>query len=120
MLQDMRKDNRIQVTRKTFEARIRELVTGQVTLGRIAEAMLSARATLQAEYEKLHKAMLAFVRADAVCRRLMTVPALVLWWRLPSSRRWTIRVEEYETQVGKTGAPTARSSVAGTVELVKP
>jgi hypothetical protein len=45
-----------QVTRKTFEARIRELVTGQATLGRIAEAMLSARATLQAEYEKLHKA----------------------------------------------------------------
>ena len=28
-----------QVTRKTFEARIRELVTGQATLGRIAEAM---------------------------------------------------------------------------------
>src|SRR5262245_24588703 len=34
-----------QVTRKTFEARIRELVTGQATLGRIAEAMLLARAT---------------------------------------------------------------------------
>src|SRR5262249_12217543 len=33
-----------QVTRKTFEARIRELVTGQATLGRIAEAMLSVRA----------------------------------------------------------------------------
>src|SRR5499427_4501729 len=62
-----------QVTRKTFEARIRELVTGQATLGRIAEAMLSVRATLQAEYEKLHKAVLAFVREDAVCRRLMTV-----------------------------------------------
>jgi len=42
-----------QVTRKTFEARIRELVTGQATLERIAEAMLSARATLQAQYEKL-------------------------------------------------------------------
>ena len=56
------------MTRKTFEARIRELVTGQATLGRIAEAMLSARA----EYQKLHKAVLAFVREDAVCRRLMT------------------------------------------------
>src|SRR5262245_4208358 len=53
-----------QVTRKTFEARIRELVTGQATLERIAEAMLSARATLQAQYEKLHKAVLAFVRDD--------------------------------------------------------
>ena len=49
------------VTRKTFEARIRELVTGHTMLERIAEAMLSARATLQAQYEKLHKAVLAFV-----------------------------------------------------------
>src|SRR5215470_19106852 len=59
-----------QVTRKTFETRFRELVTGQATLGRIAEAMLSVRATLHAQYEKLHKAVLAFVREDAVCRRL--------------------------------------------------
>ena len=44
-----------QVTRKTFEARIWELVTGQATLERIAEAMLSARATLQAQYEKLQR-----------------------------------------------------------------
>src|SRR5262249_26998576 len=64
------------VTRKMFEARIRELVTGHATLERIAEAMLSARATLQAEYEKLHKAVLAIVREDAVCRRLMTVPGV--------------------------------------------
>src|SRR4029077_18327630 len=63
-----------QVTRKTFEARIRELVTGHTMLGRIAEAMLSARATLQAQYEKMHKAVLAFVREDAVSRRLMTSP----------------------------------------------
>jgi transposase len=65
-----------QVTRKTFEARIRELVTGHATLERIAEAMLSARATLKAQYEKLHKAVLAIVREDAVCRRLMTVPGV--------------------------------------------
>jgi transposase len=35
-------------------------------LERIAEAMLSARATFQAQYEKLHKAVLAIVREDAV------------------------------------------------------
>src|SRR5712691_11835449 len=64
------------VTRKGFEGRIRELVTGQATLERIAEAMLSARAALKAEYEKLHKAVLAIVREDAVCRRLMTVPSV--------------------------------------------
>src|SRR3954470_10269926 len=63
------------VTRKGFELRIRELVTGQATLERIAGAMLSARAALKAEYEKLHKAVLAIVREDAVCRRLMTVPS---------------------------------------------
>ena len=38
--------------------------------------MLSARATLKAEYEKLHKIVLAIVREDAVCRRLMTVPSV--------------------------------------------
>jgi transposase len=65
-----------QVTRKTFEARIRELVTGHTTLERIAEAMLPARATLKAQYEKLHKAVLALVREDVVCRRLMTVPGV--------------------------------------------
>ena len=64
------------VTRKGFEARIRELVTGQATLERIAGAMLPARAALKAEYEKLHKAVLAIVREDAVCRRLMTVPSV--------------------------------------------
>src|SRR5262249_32168620 len=65
-----------QVTRKTFEARIRELVTGHATFERIAEAMLSARATLQAQYAKVHKAVLAIVGEDAVCRRLITVPGV--------------------------------------------
>src|SRR6476646_8770302 len=60
------------VTRKMFEARIQELVAGQATLERIAGAMLSARAALKLEYEKLHKAVLAIVRDDAICRRLMT------------------------------------------------
>jgi len=61
------------VTRKGFDARIRELVTGQATLERIAGAMLSARVALKVEYEKLHKTVVAIVRDDAVCRRLMTV-----------------------------------------------
>ena len=38
--------------------------------------MLSARATLKVEYEKLHKIVLTIVREDAVCRRLMTVPSV--------------------------------------------
>ena len=52
------------------------MVTGQATLERIAEAMLSARAALKAVYEKLHKAVLAIVREDSICRRLMTVPSV--------------------------------------------
>jgi transposase len=64
------------MTRKGFEGRIRELVTGQATLERIAGSMLSARATLKTEYEKLHKAVLAIVREDAICRKLMTVPSV--------------------------------------------
>jgi transposase len=56
------------VTRKGFEERVRELCAGQ--------AMLAARSALQTEYAKLHKSMLEIVRADAVCRRLMTVPGV--------------------------------------------
>src|SRR5262249_37747180 len=52
------------VTRKGFDARVRELVTGQPTLERIAGAMLSARVALKAEYEKLHKTVLAIVRDE--------------------------------------------------------
>src|SRR6516165_10031691 len=47
------------VTRKGFEPRVRELVTGQATLQHITRAMLSARATLKVEYEKLHKIVLS-------------------------------------------------------------
>jgi transposase len=57
------------VTRKGFEARIRELVMGQTTLERIATAMLSARAALKMEYEKLHKVVLSIVREDGDGRR---------------------------------------------------
>jgi transposase len=64
------------VTRRSFDARIRELVAGQATLECIASAMLSARSALKAEYGRLHKAVLAIVRDDAVCRRLMTVPGV--------------------------------------------
>ena len=58
------------VTRKGFEGRIRELVSGHITLERIAGAMLSAGATLKVEYEKLHKTVLTIVREDAVCASL--------------------------------------------------
>jgi transposase len=38
--------------------------------------MLKAREGLRAEFMRLHRRMLAVVRADEVCRRLMTVPGV--------------------------------------------
>ena len=64
------------VTRTGFEGRVRELCAGQAMLEQIAEAMLAARAALRKEYSKLHKDMLALVRRDAICRRLMSAPGV--------------------------------------------
>src|SRR3712207_8902652 len=38
--------------------------------------ILAAREGLLAEFMRLHRRMLAIVRADAVCRRLMTAPGV--------------------------------------------
>jgi transposase len=74
------------VTKKDFEKRIRELVAAHVTLGQIAEAMLSARATLLIQFNKLHKVVLDIVRHDEVCRRLMTTRVSGQSWPLLTGR----------------------------------
>jgi transposase len=65
-----------QVSKGRFATRIRELVAGQPMPERVVEPMLRAREALRAEYHALHRAMLGLVRADAACRRLMTVPGV--------------------------------------------
>jgi transposase len=65
-----------EVSKGRFAARIRELATGQPMLERVIEPMLRAREALRAEFDVLHRAMLAIVRADVTCRRLMTVPGV--------------------------------------------
>jgi transposase len=65
-----------EISKGRFEARVRELVAGQVTLERLAEPMLRARAALRGEYAALHRELLRIVRTDEVCRRLMTVPGV--------------------------------------------
>src|ERR671913_1547360 len=65
-----------EVSKGRFAARVRELVAGQPTLERVAEPMLRAREALRSEYLALHRAVLAIVREDAACRRLMTVPGV--------------------------------------------
>jgi transposase len=65
-----------EVSKGRFAARVRELVAGQPMLERVVEPMLRAREALRAEYQVLHRAVLAIVREDAVCRRLMGVPGV--------------------------------------------
>jgi transposase len=72
------------VSKGRFAARVRELVAGQPMLERVVEPMLErvvepmlrARGALRAEYQVLHRAVLALVREDAPCRRLMGVPGV--------------------------------------------
>lgn len=59
-----------------FGARVQELAAGQPMLEQVTEAMLRARETLRAEVNALHRKVLEIVRADDVCRRLMTVPGV--------------------------------------------
>ncbi|MDR7039985.1 transposase [Methylobacterium sp. BE186] len=45
-------------------------------LDRVAEAMLKACEAFRSEFSELHRVMLAIIRTDEVCRRLMTVPGV--------------------------------------------
>ena len=65
-----------EVSKGQYATRVRTLVAGHTMLEQIAEAMLDAREALRTEFGKLHRAMLAIVRTDEVCRRLMTVPGV--------------------------------------------
>jgi transposase len=65
-----------EVSKSRFAARIKELIAGHAMLETVIGAMLTAREGLQAEFMRLHKRMLTVVRADAVCRRLMTAPGV--------------------------------------------
>jgi transposase len=65
-----------EVSKGRFAARIKELVAGHAMLETVVGAMLQARDGLQVEFMRLHRRMLAIVRGDAVCRRLMTVPGV--------------------------------------------
>ena len=63
-------------TKPRYAARVRELVAGHPMLERVAEPMLRARDALRAEFALLHRQLLAVVRGDATCRRLMTAPGV--------------------------------------------
>src|SRR4051812_31650130 len=65
-----------EVSKGRFAARVNELVAGHEMLEAVTGAMLRAREGLRAEFARLHRRMLAIVRDDTVCRRLMTVPGV--------------------------------------------
>jgi transposase len=64
------------ISKAGFEARACELAAGHPMLERIIGAMLKARAGVRAEYGVLHRELLKLVRANEICRRLMTVPGV--------------------------------------------
>jgi transposase len=61
-----------EVSKGRFAARVEELIAGHAMLEQVISAMLAAREALRAEFNCLHRAVLAIARKDAVCRRLMT------------------------------------------------
>ena len=64
-----------------FEARIKELVENLPDLAVLVEPLLMVRRVLREQFSILHRRLLAIVRDDEVCRRLMTVPGVALWLR---------------------------------------
>jgi transposase len=59
-----------------FEVRIRELVQGLPDLAVLVEPLLVVRRVLREQIAVLHRRLIAVVRDDEVCRRLMTVPGV--------------------------------------------
>ena len=59
-----------------FEARIKELVENLPDLALLVEPLLVVRRVLREQLGILHRRLLAIVRDDEVCRRLMTTPGV--------------------------------------------
>jgi transposase len=59
-----------------FEARIKELVESHPDLAVLVEPLLVVRRVLREQTAVLHSRLLAIVRDDEVCRRLMTIPGV--------------------------------------------
>ena len=62
-----------------FEAQIRELVENLPDLAVLVKPMLVVRRVLREQFCILHRRLLAIVRDDEVCRRLMTTPVSAPW-----------------------------------------
>src|SRR6478672_2527490 len=67
---------RLKVGKVRFEARIQELVENLPDLAELVEPLLIVRRALREQIVILHRRLLAIVRDDEVCRRLMTTPGV--------------------------------------------
>jgi transposase len=64
------------VGKMRFEARIKELVESLPDLAELVEPLLIVRRSLREQIVILHRRLLAIVRDDEVCQRLMTTPGV--------------------------------------------
>ena len=64
------------VTVASFEARVLELLASRSRLLGMVKPMLTARTALRQQCDVLHRMVLKSVRANAVCRRLLSVPGV--------------------------------------------
>lgn len=64
------------VSRASFDARVRELVSDREVLNVAMLPMLQARSALMKEFHKLDRLLRKTVRNDAVCRQFMTAPGV--------------------------------------------
>jgi transposase len=59
-----------------FHERVRELVEGYPVLSEITAPLLAVREALRVQFTVLHRKLLALVRSDPLCTRLMSVPGV--------------------------------------------
>ena len=59
-----------------FETRVKELIEDHPDLAELIEPLLIVRRALREQFVILHRRLLAIVRDDEVCRRLITTPGV--------------------------------------------
>ncbi len=64
------------VTRSSYEARIREQITGDPNLDAVIRPMLAVRRTLREQDAALHRRMMLSAKKDGVCHLLVTAPGI--------------------------------------------
>ena len=96
-----------------FEARIRELVADIPDLAILVEPLLIVRQALREQFGILHRRLLAVVRDDEVCRRLMTVPGVGPVVAQPIARRSEVEVGGGRLWINPRPRPIWRARLPG-------